>query len=388
MRWEARELSWPKQTGRVARATVIAASCLLAACSIFSSSKHKPDPLPQPSGEARVEAVWKVALGGPSGVGFAPAIAGGSVWAATQTGTLAQIDLGTGQVRWRTAVGKPLSAGVGTDGSIAVVVSRDGNLLAFDAAGQPLWTSPLGGEVVSPPTVADGTVLLRTSDNRVLAFELATGKRRWTYQRQNPPLVLRNSGGIAMVPGIGFVGMPGGRVAALSLTSGAPRWDVPLAAPKGANEIERIADVVGSPLVIGRELCAVTYQGRIGCLDIATGAPVWSRDFSSAVGFDVDNAGLVAPDADDVVHAFDRRGTPVWQQKGYARRRLTAPLIIDSLIAIGEVQGHVLWMSRDTGRLAALSPTDGTAIVASPTMANQLVVVQTAGGAVHGFRIE
>lgn len=388
MRWEARELSWPKQTARVARATVIAASCLLAACSIFSSSKHKPDPLPQPSGEARVEAVWKVALGGPSGVGFAPAIAGGSVWAATQTGTLAQIDLGTGQVRWRTAVGKPLSSGVGTDGSIAVVVSRDGNLLAFDAAGQPLWTSPLGGEVVSPPTVADGTVLLRTSDNRVLAFELATGKRRWTYQRQNPPLVLRNSGGIAMVPGIGFVGMPGGRVAALSLTSGAPRWDVPLAAPKGANEIERIADVVGSPLVIGRELCAVTYQGRIGCLDIATGSPVWSRDFSSAVGFDVDNAGLVAPDADDVVHAFDRRGTPVWQQKGYARRRLTAPLIIDSLIAIGEVQGHVLWMSRDTGRLAALSPTDGTAIVASPTMANQLVVVQTAGGAVHGFRIE
>jgi outer membrane protein assembly factor BamB len=321
-------------------------------------------------------------------VGFAPTIVGDAVWAATQNGTLAQIDLASGQVRWRAAAGKALSAGVGSDGTIAVVVSRDGDLMAFDATGRSLWTTPLGGEVVSPPAVGEGIVLLRTSDNRVLAYDVATGKRRWTYQRQNPPLVLRNSGGIAMVPGVGFIGMPGGRIAALSLSGGAPRWDVPLAAPKGANEIERIADVVGSPLVIGRELCAVTYQGRIGCLDVASGAPVWSREFSSAAGFDVDNAGLVAPDADDTVHAFDRRGTPVWQQKGYALRRLSAPLIVGDLIAMGEAQGNLLWLSRETGRLAAVSPTDGTAIVASPSVSGQTLVVQTSGGALHAFRVE
>jgi outer membrane protein assembly factor BamB len=110
--------------------------------------------------------------------------------------------------------------------------------------------------VVSAPAVADGTVLVRTSDNRVVAYDTDGGKRRWQYQRQNPPLVLRNSGGIAMVPGLAFVGMPGGRMVALALGSGAPRWDVPLAQPRGTTELERIADVVGSPLVIGRELCA------------------------------------------------------------------------------------------------------------------------------------
>ena len=373
-----------------ARGVTAAAACTLAVagCSLFSTPKPKPAPLPQPSGEAKVQTSWKVALGSPSGVGFAPTIVGDAVWAATQNGTLAQIDLASGQVRWRAAAGKALSAGVGSDGTIAVVVSRDGDLMAFDATGRSLWTTPLGGEVVSPPAVGEGIVLLRTSDNRVLAYDVATGKRRWTYQRQNPPLVLRNSGGIAMVPGVGFIGMPGGRIAALSLSGGAPRWDVPLAAPKGANEIERIADVVGSPLVIGRELCAVTYQGRIGCLDVASGAPVWSREFSSAAGFDVDNAGLVAPDADDTVHAFDRRGTPVWQQKGYALRRLSAPLIVGDLIAMGEAQGNLLWLSRETGRLAAVSPTDGTAIVASPSVSGQTLVVQTSGGALHAFRVE
>lgn len=361
---------------------------LLAGCSLFSKPKRVPDPLPVPSGAARVELVWNAALGAPSGVGFVPAAVGDVVWAAAQNGALAVFELETGRERWRAMAGKPLSAGVGTDGNLGVVVSRDGELLAFDATGRALWTVNLGGEVVTAPAVADGVVLLRTSDNRVLAFDAASGKRRWSYQRQNPPLVLRNSGGIAMVPGLGFVGMPGGRVAALALNSGAPRWDVPLAIPRGANELERVTDVVGTPLVIGRELCAVTYQGRIGCLDLASGAPIWSREFSSAVGFDVDNGGLVSPDADDTVHAFDRRGAPVWQQKGYAGRRLSAPLIVGPWVAMGDYQGNLIWLAREDGKLAAVTRTDGKAVLAAPTSGGKLVVTQTSGGTLHAFRID
>lgn len=379
-----------RSSGRAMRAWILPALCasLLAGCSLFSKPKRPPDPLPVPTGTARIDPAWNASLGAASGVGFSPVVVGDAVWAAAQNGTIAVFDLETGRERWRTLAGKPLSAGVGTDGTTGVVVSRDGELLAFDASGRALWSSSLGGEVITAPAVADGVVLLRTSDNRVLAFDGATGKRRWTYQRQNPPLVLRNSGGIAMVPGVGFVGMPGGRIAALSLTSGAPRWDVPLATPRGANELERVTDVVGTPLVIGRELCAVTYQGRIGCLELVSGAPVWSRDFSSAVGFDVDNGGLVSPDADDTVHAFDRRGTPVWQQKGYAGRRLSAPLIVGRLVTLGDYQGNVLWLSRDDGTLAAVSRTDGTAVVSSAATGGRVVVTQTTGGALHAFRVE
>jgi outer membrane protein assembly factor BamB len=392
MRWGALEVSASLLHRKLsaARGWILPLLCafLLAGCSLFSKPKRVPDPLPVPSGAARVDPAWNVALGAASGVGFAPAVVGDAVWAAAQNGTIAVFDLDTGRERWRILAGKPLSAGVGTDGTTGVVVSRDGALLAFDANGRALWSVSLGGEVITAPAVADGVVLLRTSDNRVLAFDAASGKRRWTYQRQNPPLVLRNSGGIAMVPGVGFVGMPGGRLAALSLGSGAPRWDVPLATPRGANELERVTDVVGTPLVIGRELCAVTYQGRIGCLDLSSGAPVWSREFSSAVGFDVDNSGLISPDADDTVHAFDRRGTPVWQQKGYAGRRLSAPLIVGRLVILGDYQGNLLWLSRDDGTLAAVTRTDGTAVVASAAASGRVVVSQTSGGALHAFRVE
>ena len=145
---------------------------------------------------------------------------------------------------------------------------------------------------------------------------------------------------------------------------------------------------MGTPLVIGRELCAVTYQGRIGCLDLASGAPIWSREFSSAVGFDVDNGGLVSPDADDTVHAFDRRGSPVWQQKGYAGRRLSAPLIVGAWVAMGDYQGNLLWLAREDGKLAAVTRTDGKAVLAAPTAGGKLVVTQTSGGTLHAFRID
>jgi outer membrane protein assembly factor BamB len=365
-----------------------AAAALLAGCSMFSTPKRPPDPLPAASGEAKVDLAWTVALGAPSGIGFAPIAIGDSVWAAAQDGTVGRFALDTGRPMWRVSVGKPLTAGVGSDGALAVVVTRDGTLVALDAEGKTLWTAPIGGEVVTPPAVADGVVVMRTSDNRVLAFEADSGKRRWAFQRQNPPLVLRHAGGIAMVPGFAFIGMPAGRLVALALPTGAPRWDAPLAQPRGATELERIADVVGTPLVIGTELCAVAYQGRIGCIDANTGNPVWARDFSSPVGLDVDSRGVISPDADDVVHAFDRSGAPVWQQKSFARRRLSAPLIAGRVVAIGDAEGNLLWLSRADGKLAAVTRTDGKPIVAPPAGAGPMLVVQTAGGTLHAFRPE
>ncbi|MFN5880879.1 MAG: outer membrane protein assembly factor BamB, partial [Burkholderiales bacterium] len=316
-----------------------------------------------------------------------PAVAGGSVWAAAADGTVLRVALDSGQMAWRIKAGKPLAAGVGSDGTMAVVATREGELRAFDAQGAALWSAPVGAEVVTAPAVADGTVVVRASDNRVLAFEAKTGKRLWNFQRQNPPLVLRNAGGIAVIPGTAFIGMPGGRLVALALNSGAPRWDVALAQPRGANELERIADVVGSPLVIGREICAVAYQGRIGCFDLASGRLVWSQEFSSATGFDIDDAGLVSADADDRVRAFDRRGQAGWRAAGFDRRRLSAPLISGSSIAIGDREGRVLWLTRAEGALGAVTATDGKPIVAPPVGAQGLVVVQTTGGSLHAWRL-
>ena len=280
-------------TRRAILAVAALAVGALGGCGVWPwSSKPTLPELPSVSGSARVVLAWSLPMPR-GGVGFQPVLAAGSVWAAASDGTVVRADAASGRTLWRSNAGQALQAGVGSDGELAVVAGRDGSLIALDRDGKPKWSVQTGAEVVTVPSVALGLVLVRTSDNRVAAFETDTGKRRWTFQRQNPPLVLRHTAMIAMDAGAAYVGLPGGRLVALSLDTGALRWEVAVAMPRGSNEIERIADVVGTPLISGREICAATFQGRVGCFDTASGRTLWARELSSPSGLDLDGRLLV-----------------------------------------------------------------------------------------------
>jgi len=95
--------------------------------------------------------------------------------------------------------------------------------------------------------------------------------------------VRNTSSGVASRGGV-FIGMPGGRLLALDLQTGAIGWDGAVATPKGATELERIADVTSRPLIEERQACAVAYQGRLACFEIARGSIAWTRDLSSLTG--------------------------------------------------------------------------------------------------------
>jgi len=371
------------------RAAIAALAIGLGGCAWWpwSSSRPKiPDP-PPVTAPASAALAWSMSLGA-GGVNFQPVLAGDSLWAAARDGTVVRLDPVTGVVRWRVRLEQPLIAGAGSDGESVVVAARDGSLIALDAAGNRRWSSPAGAEVVTVPSVALGLAIVRTSDNRVSAFELDTGERRWTFQRQSPPLVLRQTSAIAIDLSSAYVGLPGGRLVALTLDSGALRWEAAAAIPRGANEIERIADVVGMPLVGARQVCAATFQGRIGCFDATSGRAVWGRELSSPSGFDMDDELVVAPDDGGNVHAFSRRGASVWRQEGLQRRDLAAPLLLPGFVVLGDQSGLVHALRREDGAVAARMTTDGSRIVSAPVAAGGLAVVQTSGGGLYAFRFD
>lgn len=375
------------------RRTLLAVAALavgaLGGCSVWPWSSQPTLPeLPAVSGSARVVIAWSLPMPR-GGVGFQPVLAGGSVWAAAGDGTVVRADAASGRTLWRSNAGQALQAGVGSDGELAVVAGRDGSLIALDRDGKPKWSVQTGAEVVTVPSVALGLVLVRTSDNRVAAFETDTGKRRWTFQRQNPPLVLRHTAMIAMDAGAAYVGLPGGRLVALSLETGALRWEAAVAMPRGSNEIERIADVVGTPLISGREICAATFQGRVGCFDTASGRTLWARELSSPSGLDLDGRLLVVPDDRGEVHAFARSGgASLWRQDKLRQRGLSAPLLMERMVLVGDRTGLVHALSRDDGAIAARLSTDDSPIVAAPVAADGLAVVQTSAGTVYALRVE
>lgn len=358
------------------------ASGLLSGCGSlwpFGSAKPKvPEPPPVTASSSSSGLAWSVNVGS-AGVGFAPAVAGDSVFAASQSGEVTRLSLEDGRVAWRTDVGKRLSSGVGSDGSTVVVAARDGSLIALDGSGRPRWTVPLGGEASTVPAVGGGVVVVRASDNRISAFDLDSGRRRWTFQRQSPPLVLRQTAGIALAADTAYAGLPGGRLVALNLQTGALRWEAAVSVPRGATEIERIADIAGAPVVAGREVCAASYQGRVSCLDAATGRTSWSREIVASIGLDADERMVVVADERGQLHAHARGGASLWRQDRLAGRSLGAPLLVGSLILVPDRHGFVHVVSGDDGSIVGRFPADGgadTLMVAS----GRTGLVQTRAG--------
>ncbi|HVL59222.1 MAG TPA: PQQ-binding-like beta-propeller repeat protein, partial [Burkholderiaceae bacterium] len=139
-------------------------------------------PLAALSNAASAAPAWSIAAAGRAGVGFQPRFAGASLWTASADGTVIRVDPRDGSTVWRRDVGTRLSAGVGSDGTRAVVAGRDGSVLLLDADGRTRWTVPLGAEVITPPAIAQDVVVVRTGDNRLIALDADDGRRLWTFQ--------------------------------------------------------------------------------------------------------------------------------------------------------------------------------------------------------------
>jgi outer membrane protein assembly factor BamB len=268
-----------------------------------------------------------------------------------------------------------------------VVVATDGTVIAYDAAsGSERWRSPVGAEVLAAPAVSGDIVVVRASDQRLIALAAADGSRRWVYQRTNPPLALRSVAGVVLEGGVALAGFPGGKLVALSLQNGGALWELTVSLPRGATELERVADIAGTPVVSRREVCAVTYQGRAACFDASNGNALWARDFSSSVGMDRDARFVVLTDAQDAVHALDAySGASVWKQDAMAHRGVSRPLIVGDHVVVADAEGYVHLLARDSGAFAARARADGSAIAAEPHAFGRGFVVQSRDGEIVAY---
>jgi outer membrane protein assembly factor BamB len=365
-------------------AAVLALSLSLASCGLFSSDdRNKPTPLTSFLPGLSAQMAWKTQIGSGSGLGFAPTIVESSAYAATPDGAVIKVDLQTGSVVWKANIDKKLSAGVGSDGKITAVVTREGAVVALDESGQVKWRAQATSDVSVPPVVGYGVVVVRSGDYRVQAFNAETGDRIWSVQRPGPALALRAPARMVMLEGLVVTAIPGGKLLGINAVSGDVQWEGTVAVPKGSTDLERVIDVVGAPVVLGQMMCAVSYQGRVVCFDIASGGrPVWSKDFSSLTGLALDNRHVYAPSQTDIVTALSlQKGDVVWTQEALRYRQLTSPATVGVAVALGDFEGNVHFLAQDDGRMLARTSLGGGAI-RSPLLATpQGVLVQTGDGA-------
>jgi outer membrane protein assembly factor BamB len=367
------------------RLAVALAALALAACS--SSGGPKPAPLVDIPGAKDIRVLWSADAGSGDSYTFYPALAGEAIYVAARDGHVARLDAATGAERWRADAERQLSGGVGADERTVAVATEEGEVIALDAAtGKVRWRARASSEVLTPPTVGAGMVLVRTIDSRIFGFDAEDGKRRWVYQRSPGSLILRVATGVSILGDTAYAGFSGGKLVAVALSNGAQRWEATVALPKGANELERVTDVVGEPALQGREVCAATYQGRVACFEADSGKTIWARELSSVTGVSVDARYAFVADERGTVHAFDRsNGASVWKQEKLSNRQLSLPRASGALVGVGDFEGEIHFLARDSGNFVGRFSAGGGAVRAAPLVLSSGLLVQTQNGGLYAL---
>lgn len=335
-----------------------------------------------------LQQAWSISVGKSDPYTFRPVVLGDELLAASAGGNLYRVDASTGRVVWNIKVGSDLSAGPGTDGRLIAVANAKGMVYAFDMNGTKLWEESVGTEVLTEPLVGGGVVVVRTVDNRFVGLDAATGKRRWVYQRGQTALSLRSSYGMMNINNeVVMTGLSGGKFGLIALANGNLIWESLLSMPRGFSEIERLNDIAAKPSLVGSRMCAVSYQGKIGCGEIKTASIAWAKDFSSFTGVAQTPDRVFSANEKSHVVAFNAaNGQEIWRNESMVWRDLGEPLAVGKVVVFGDGQGYVHLLSQDNGNVLGRVRVDSSAVAAAPVAAGGVIVVQSKGGTLAGFR--
>lgn len=359
----------------------------LAGCSLWNSGGSKSTPVDLGPNVAvlGVRQAWTARIGSVVGLPLDIHAVGNIATVASSDGVVAAIDARTGGDVWRIALSEPLSAGVGSDGKSAAVVSRSNALIVLDA-GRERWRQALAAQVFTPPLVAGGRVFVLSADRSLVAFDVLTGRKLWSQQRPGDPLVLRQAG-VLLAVGDTLVAGFSGRVVGLNPDNGSIRWEAPLASSRGTNDVERLVELVGRISRVGDSVCARAFQAAVGCVNTARGTVTWTQAAGGTDGVHGDSEAVFGSEGNGAVVAWRRTdGSRLWATDRLKHRKLTAPLLLGRSVVVGDDTGLVHLLSRTDGSPLNRFATDGSGIAAAPAVAADTLVVVTRNGGVYGFR--
>ena len=357
---------------------------LLQACA--SGEKPKPSALEPAPSQAAVKEQWRVNLGA-TALPLQAHVVGTQVLLASTQGDVLALEGRSGTVVWRASLAQALSAGVGSDGETAAVVTRENQLIAL-RDGKELWRQKMPSLTLTPPLVAGARVFLQSADRTVSAFDASTGRKLWVQKRPGDALVLGQPG-ILIAVGDTLVSGQSGRLLGLNPQNGATRWDAAVAMGRGVNEVERLVDMVYGLSRVGDSLCVRAFQSAVACVDAQRGRTVWTKAAAGSSGIAGNGAAVFGAEADGKVVAWRRAdGDKLWTNEKLRFRGLSGPALVANSVGVGDFEGFLHFLSLQDGSVLARAATDGSAIAWAPVVVDETLVAVTTRGAVIGFRPE
>ncbi len=364
--------------------TMLIFSSLLAACAdgVFAKKDNaqKPAALANFNAERQVAKSWEVNIGKSANRKYSklhPTTAQGVIYAASVDGKLTAVSADSGAVLWEKETGLAISSGPSLAGKMLVVGTSDAQVAAFSInKGEKLWSADVPNEVLAQPVINKQQVLVKTIDGNLLSLNSKDGQQQWVYAHGAPSLILHASSAPQVAGDLVIAGFNDGKLVGLTVADGSLQWKSTISKPKGTTVVARMVDINADPLVVGNKVFVASYQGALAAVNVKTGAILWPRPMSSYSGIAAKNGVLYVSDSEGSVWAIDqKRGHTVWKQDKLQARMLTAPVLSEEMLVVGDREGHLHWLAQNDGRFIARIRADNRSIIHQPTVVDNRVFV-------------
>ena len=273
-------------------------------------------------------------------------------------------------------------------GDRVLVADTGGYVYLLDWDGNVLWRYHSGGPIYTPPVIDGEQVLIGTSTDLVVSLSIETGQWRWSFRPEEvmvrSELSVLGSSRPVIHDGKLYMGLSDGRVVCLDAASGLLQWEMQIG--EG-----RFLDVDSSAVVTKDDLLIVgSYSGPIVAVDLETRARAWQieRGVIGDLLFQYDR--LYYADDEGALHCVVASdGTEEWSFKPKATkelmnspvgsgRTLMVALNNGQLFALDGFSGEVLWTNEPRQSLLGAGM--------SPTIAGRQVLLVTGDGVLRSFR--
>jgi len=381
------------------RLLLLAAALTLPGCSTISGwfADDEEDPtapfeLTAIEQQVDIRKLWSVGIGDGQGEGLyriRPVMQGDRIYAASADGQVRALQRERGRTLWKTGLDTDLSGGVGVHEDALLLGSSEGAVLKLDAdSGDILWSTQLRGEVLAPPQADGRVVVAQTYDGKLQGLDFASGELLWTYDSDVPVLTVRGTSTPILRNNVVYAGFANGRVLGFDARTGDILWEVRVAISQGRSEIERIVDIDGTMELVGNELYAASYQGRVVSIDATDGRKTWQQDVSSFSGVATGFGNVYVADEDGTVYAYLRTGAGVrWTQGALGYRQLSRPTPVSSYVAVADFEGYVHIISQVDGEIVGRVRVDGDGARADMLSDGNVLYVFGNGGTLAAYEI-
>ena len=377
--------------------TLATSTLLLTGCSLFSSEEDVVTMAELPIFEASYtpQIAWQANIG--SGVDkyysqLLPAADDDAVYVASREGEVKAFNAVTGKQLWSNDFsGHPsnklnrsarFSGGIHLAPDTLFIGTENAQVLAIDKnTGKLRWLVKVSGEVIASPIYSSGMVVVHTSRGDLIALDSNSGEEVWVLNNKQPKLTLRGSATPSISQGGIIYGRADGFVAAALLSSGQPLWQLPVARPYGATELDRIVDVDMKPIIRNGIIYTLAYNGNLVAIDLLKGQQLWERKYSGYSDIALSGSTLYLSDYRGYLFAIDRTtGNEIWVNKQLTYRNVTGVSIANQYIVVGDGEGYLHWIDRDNGQFVAQQYLDSDGLYMQPFESYSYLYLQTRSG--------